>query len=73
MAARQGPDEIVDRASPDPARRTPPGRPQLGIAIIDPEGAAGGTVRAANIVCRSVTDALDLLIDERLLIATLRP
>jgi soluble P-type ATPase len=46
---------------------------RLGIAIIGPEGAAAGALRAADIVCRSVTDALDLLIDERLLIATLRP
>jgi P-type E1-E2 ATPase len=46
---------------------------RLGIAIIGPEGAAAGVLRAADIVCRSVTDALDLLIDERLLIATLRP
>jgi P-type E1-E2 ATPase len=46
---------------------------RLGIAIIGPEGAASGALQAADIVCRSVTDALDLLIDERLLIATLRP
>ena len=46
---------------------------RLGIAVIGPEGAAAGALRAADIVCRSVTDALDLLLDERLLIATLRP
>jgi P-type E1-E2 ATPase len=46
---------------------------RLGIAVIGPEGAASDALRAADIVCRSVTDALDLLIDDRLLIATLRP
>ena len=30
------------------------------------------SVMAADIVCRSITEALDLLLDERLLIATLR-
>lgn len=45
---------------------------KLGIAIIGPEGAAGAALSAADIVCRSVTDALDLLLDERLLVATLR-
>ena len=45
----------------------------LGIAVIGPEGAAASALRAADIVCRSVTDALDLLLDDRLLAATLRP
>jgi len=45
---------------------------RIGIAIVGPEGAAAGALRAADVVCRSVTDALDLLLDERLLIATLR-
>lgn len=45
---------------------------RLGIAIIGPEGAAASAVLAADIVCRSITEALDLLLDERLLIATLR-
>jgi P-type E1-E2 ATPase len=45
---------------------------RLGIAIVGPEGAASATLRAADIVCGSITDALDLLIDERLLVATLR-
>jgi P-type E1-E2 ATPase len=44
----------------------------LGIAVVGPEGAAGEAVRAADVVCRSVLDALDLLLDERLLAATLR-
>jgi soluble P-type ATPase len=45
----------------------------LGIAVIGPEGAAGAAVRAADVVCRSITDAFDLLLDERALVATLRP
>lgn len=46
---------------------------RLGIAVIGPEGAASGAIMAADLVCRSVTEALDLLLDERLLVATLRP
>jgi P-type E1-E2 ATPase len=45
----------------------------LGIAIVGPEGAAGAAVRAADAVCTSILDALDLLLDERALAATLRP
>lgn len=45
---------------------------RLGIAIIGPEGAATAALLAADIVCRSVIDALDLLLDRRALAATLR-
>jgi P-type E1-E2 ATPase len=45
----------------------------LGIAVIGPEGAAGAALVAANIVCRSIGDALSLLEDERSLASTLRP
>ncbi|MCS7007201.1 MAG: HAD family hydrolase [Thermoleophilia bacterium] len=45
----------------------------LGIAVVGPEGAAGAAVRAADVVCTSIVDALDLLLDERALAATLRP
>jgi P-type E1-E2 ATPase len=45
----------------------------LGIAIVGPEGAASAAVRAADVVCGSILDALDLLLDERALVATLRP
>jgi len=45
---------------------------RLGIAVIGPEGAAGGAVFAADVVCAQITDALDLLLDERKLRATLR-
>jgi P-type E1-E2 ATPase len=45
---------------------------RLGIAIIGPEGAATEAIVASKVVCRSITEALDLLLDDRLLIATLR-
>jgi P-type E1-E2 ATPase len=45
----------------------------LGIAITGPEGAAAATVAAADVVCRSIVEALDLLVDDRALAATLRP
>jgi len=44
----------------------------LGIAVVGPEGAAGAAIRAADVVCGSILDALDLLLDERALVATLR-
>ncbi len=44
----------------------------LGIAVVGPEGAAASAIGSAEIVCTSITDALDLLLDERALIATLR-
>ncbi len=44
----------------------------LGIAVVGPEGAAASAVGNADVVCTSITDALDLLLDERALIATLR-
>ena len=44
----------------------------LGIAVIGPEGASGATVAAADLVCRSINDALGLLRDPRVLAATLR-
>ncbi len=45
----------------------------LGIAVIGPEGAVTSAVLAADIVCGSILDALDLLLDERTLASTLRP
>jgi P-type E1-E2 ATPase len=45
---------------------------RLGIAIIGPEGTATTTLLTADVTCRSVTEALDLRLDERSLIATLR-
>ena len=45
----------------------------LGIAVIGPEGAAAAALRAADVVCASVADALDLLLEPKALSATLRP
>jgi soluble P-type ATPase len=45
----------------------------LGIAVIGPEGAAASSLAAADIVCRSIGDALRLLLDDQALAATLRP
>jgi P-type E1-E2 ATPase len=44
----------------------------LGIAVVGAEGASGAAIRAADIVCRSIVEALDLLLDPRVLAATLR-
>ena len=44
----------------------------LGIAVVGPEGAAGRALQAADVVCGSILAALDLLVDERALRATLR-
>lgn len=44
----------------------------LGIAIIGEEGAFTGTVAAAGIVCVNIVNALELLLQRKRLIATLR-
>ncbi len=44
----------------------------LGIAVVGPEGAAGATVRAADVVVTDVLAAFDLLLRPRRLVATLR-
>lgn len=44
----------------------------LGIALLQEEGAAPGTLAAADVVCRSIRDALDLLAHPLRLAATLR-
>lgn len=44
----------------------------LGIAVIQAEGAAATTITSADIVCKSVMDALELLLNPLRLIATLR-
>ncbi len=46
---------------------------RLGIAVLGTEGAATATLLAADVVCATVTDALDLLLDERAITGTLRP
>jgi P-type E1-E2 ATPase len=44
----------------------------LGIAVLGPEGASSTALRAADVVCPSILHALDLLLDDRALAATLR-
>lgn len=44
----------------------------LAIAVLGPEGVSPRTLAAADIVCTSILDALDLLHDPRMLSATLR-
>ncbi len=44
----------------------------LGIAVIGPEGASGAALAAADIICASILDALELLLDDTVLAATLR-
>jgi soluble P-type ATPase len=44
----------------------------LGIAVLGAEGASAAALAAADVVCSSVLDALDLLLDPRALAATLR-
>jgi soluble P-type ATPase len=44
----------------------------LSIAVIGPEGASVAALTAADVVCRSILEALDLLLDERAIVATLR-
>lgn len=48
-------------------------RAALAIAIVGPEGASPLALAAADVVSRSVVEALDLLLDPRRLVATLRP
>lgn len=43
----------------------------LGIALVGSEGASRLALAVADVVCRSVVEALDLLLDARLLVATL--
>ena len=44
----------------------------LGIAVIHEECAASATLAAADVVARSIVDALDLLLEPLRLVATLR-
>lgn len=46
---------------------------RLGIAVIGREGTNATSVRAADVVCGSIIDALDLLLDPDALTSTLRP
>ncbi len=44
----------------------------LGIAVIGDEGCSTKTLMAGDIVCKSIEDALELLLNDNRLIATLR-
>ncbi len=44
----------------------------LGICLVESEGCCADSLRAADVVCRSVEEALDLLLHPRRLKATLR-
>jgi P-type E1-E2 ATPase len=44
----------------------------LSIAVVGPEGLAGGALAAADVVVASISDALGLLLNSRRLVATLR-
>lgn len=46
---------------------------RLGLAVVGQEGASAATLRAADVVCVSILDALDLLARPDALAATLRP
>jgi soluble P-type ATPase len=46
---------------------------RLGIVIVGPEGAGGPTVRAADVVCGSILDAFDLVLEDDTTKSTLRP
>lgn len=45
----------------------------LGIAVVGPEGASSAAVLNSNVVCRSIQEALDLLLDAKAMASTLRP
>jgi soluble P-type ATPase len=44
----------------------------IGIAVLNAEGVAAQTLLHADVVCRQIHDALQLLLEPRRLIATLR-
>jgi soluble P-type ATPase len=44
----------------------------LGIVVVEKEGTAIETLLAADVVCGSISDALDLLLNPKRLVATLR-
>jgi P-type E1-E2 ATPase len=48
-------------------------RAALGLAVVGPEGAHRDALGACDIAVRSILEALDLLLEPRALLATLRP
>ena len=73
--------DFIDRLGPEACAAIGNGRNDaemlglacLGIAVVGPEGASAAALRNANVVCRSILDAIDLLLDEKALASTLRP
>ncbi len=73
-------EKILERLGPDTAAAVGNGvndhrmvaRAALGIAVIGREGAAWETLRRARVVVTCVEDALDLLLEPKRLVATLR-
>jgi soluble P-type ATPase len=45
----------------------------LGVVVLGPEGASPRSLQAADLLCGSITDALDMLADPRALSASIRP
>ena len=45
---------------------------RLGIAVLGPEGASAGAATAADILVGNILAGLDLLLDTRRLVATVR-
>ena len=45
----------------------------LGVVVLGPEGAHPRSLQAADLLCASITDALDLLAEPRALAASIRP
>ncbi len=45
----------------------------IGIAVFGPEGTSFAAMAAADVVCRSAQEALELLLSPLALTATLRP
>ena len=45
---------------------------ELGVAVLGPEGTSAEAARAADVLCRSVVEALELLLDPQALIATFK-
>jgi P-type E1-E2 ATPase len=69
VAARRGVAAVGNGANDAAMLR----RAALGIAVLGPEGMAASLPASADVVVGRIADALDLLIDPRRLVATLRP
>ena len=45
---------------------------EIGIAIVGDEGCSGKSIMKSDLVCKSISDALELFLNTKRLIATLR-